>query len=257
MNRATERHAIAALCILAGANAPAIAAPVTYAIDQAFWGTKPIGSYSLTTDVWQAQRADAVAADPGSFSYVNGTVTIDWEADELADYDLNLDLAPLGTSVRFRKGAPEVNVDREAILPPVVASAAEQLQLYMSRGFGPQVTITPAGGTPVSAQQYRLEFDFVFNNFTNPESVQTLLLRADIFEFQELGALGDYGCLYFGICSTTADYAAGSATVPDSQTYGGYGIAPAPVPLPAPAALLASALAALGIRRQRAQRPMH
>ena len=257
LNRPSSVAALGVAGALVLGAGPAAAAPVTYAVDQAFWGSFPgVFTFRAGSDVWQAGRADAVAADPDAFSYARGEITIDFEAKRVADYDFELDLGPLGIAdpVPFRKDDPAVTVDRQFFPARSTPTSADQLQLYLNRSFGPDRRVAFADGTSEMAPRYRIAFDFVLNQFPEPDADVTLLLRADVFEFRETPLSGV--CISFDACLPfDADYALLPASPPDTETYGGAGVAPVSVtavPLPPAAALLLSGLAAVVWRGRRA-----
>lgn len=216
----------------------AAAAPVTYTIDQAFWGQYSATTFgTMGTDAWQVMRQADVDANPDSFNYLRGTFTVDWDTRQILSLDFAMDLD-------FASGERAINFTLADATRTRVEENVSATGLFAQADL--ETTDGPLIGTPAQPQ-FTGELTFV------------LLRSYDTGELS-MGLNGGRGAEYmlfpgfdsgFTLVPDYWDYQ--DTTNPTSSTYGGgYGISVSAVPLPASVPLLIAGIGALAALRRRA-----
>ena len=228
--------------------AGAEAAPITYDIDQAFWG-----QYSATTLYtaleWQAQRQLEVNANPSAYNFLTGSVTLDWDTQTVTDYGLGMDVvingvetvasfapADTGSSIIFNQNAGGGGIE-----------PSEYVTLNMATSWGPVYTYGSNTGA-----QYRARLSLTIVHFLTSDDLALTMLPSQVGEFQRSEL-----CPSYDLCFISGAYDDGGVSNPATRTYGGgVGIseANAVVPLPAGLPLLGGALGLFGMMGWRNRR---
>ena len=239
------KSGLAASSVTLALSGAAAAAPVTYDIDQAFWGQYLVSVHgAIGTEQWQANRQAAVDANPSAFEYVRGSVTLDWDTGSVSDVGVTVDYMNGATQITYTQadyaGAPHF---------PVYGTGVDQVVLNFQRAYGPTLNfVSYVSGSQNSMPQYLANFQLVVTHFPTNGDVALVLQSATLGEARQTHVYNPYigsmeaGGAYFNLDTNAT-----------TKTYGGYGIAesaPA-VPLPAPALLLIGGLGAMAAFRRR------
>lgn len=222
----------------------AYAAPITYNIDQAFWG-----QYSATTLYtaleWQAQRQAQVDANPSAYNFLTGSITLDWDTQTFADFAFSMDedINGVATVANFASTDPTSSAN----FVENTGAGSVQVNLRMMASWGPELTF----GSD-TAPQYRASLDVSITRFLDTGDLTLVMYPTETGEFQ-LFQIYDFET---GTFSQSGSYDDNGSNPVTRTNGGGYGIseANAVIPLPAGLPLLGGALglfAMMGWRNRR------